>query len=368
MKKLTALLLCLSLVLTLFAGCSDSDTPATTQAPTEATTEPTTEATTESTTEPTTVPTEPPVLYTNPLTGEALDAPITTIPLAVSMTNTQDALPHRGAVYADLYFESYVNGTIVRGLAIYADITEAESVGAVRSARPLFTDICKHYGMLYAHTGASPYGYQELSRYGILHKVMDVDNPEYDYSYRAPERKKKIGELHSVVVNGTGLLEHMETVKKVDMTLPEDANFGLTFAEDGTPAGGETANTVEITIKYGSSRKGTTMIYNEESRKYEYNQYGQTMRDELTDEVESFTNVVVMFAEMYGIEGYQYARFNKGGEGYFACGGKIIPITWKCEGNTSPFTFYTADGEPLDFGVGSSYIAITSNGAPISYK
>lgn len=370
MKKLIALLLALSLCV--FAGCgSDS---AETQAPTEGTTEAvtesaaaTTEAPTEATTEaPTEAPTEP-VVYTNPLTGEVVDEPITTRPVAVSLNNIQEALPHRGVVQCDIFFESYVNGSIVRGLAMYADITEAESIGSARSARPILAQICKNYNTFYAHVGGSDYTYGALAKIGIDNMNVDT-NDDKGYSYRDFERNKTHSWEHCLFVRGPELMEYITTEKGVDMTQAADASFGLTFAEDGTPAGGETAETITITLKYGGSSKKTVMVYNESMGKYEYNQYGMTMYDAYTGEVEAFTNVVVMYADMYNTSGYHYANFTKGGTGYFACGGKIIPITWQCAGEDQPFTYYTADGEPLDFGVGSSYIAITVDGSAVVYE
>ena len=85
------------------------------------------------------------------------------------------------------------------------------------------------------------------------------------------------------------------------------------------------------------------------------------MVDQITEEPETFRNVVVMFADMTTIGyGYHEADFLKGGNGYYACGGKIIPITWTSSSDTDPFHFFTEDGEPLAFGVGNTYIAISS--------
>ena len=55
-----------------------------------------------------------------------------------------------------------------------------------------------------------------------------------------------------------------------------------------------------------------------------------------------------------------------GGEGWFACGGKAIPITWGSDSADSPLWFQTADGEPLVLGRGNSYIAITQTGSAIT--
>ena len=80
MKKLTALLLVLSLLL---CGCgSETAAPAT-----EAATEVATEATTEPTTAPTEAPTEPAPTYVNPLNGSISDTPSTGRVFATTISN-----------------------------------------------------------------------------------------------------------------------------------------------------------------------------------------------------------------------------------------------------------------------------------------
>ena len=104
MKKILAQTLVLCLLL---CGCggnkpAETQAPATdpaaevqpTAAPTEAAPE------TEATTEPA------PEVYTHPLTGEILEAPLENRIIAVTICNLEDAIPHRGVTDADMYFES----------------------------------------------------------------------------------------------------------------------------------------------------------------------------------------------------------------------------------------------------------------------
>lgn len=367
MKKWIALLLAMSICV-LCAACGGDKAPETMGEPVlndaETTAPATTEAATVATTEaPTEATTEPETVYTNPLTGEVLEAPITTRPVVVSVSNVQDALPHRGVYGADILFESFVNGSIVRCLALYGDITGVESIGSTRSARPIFIDIASHYNAFYAHAGGSDY---------TLNMLRGIDNLNVDtwddsgYSYRDKERSVASSWEHCLFTRGTELMEHITTEMDVDMSQDPETSFGLQFVEDGTPADGEDAESISITLKYGASVKETIMVYNEKTGLYEYNQYGKTMIDEATGEAESFTNVIVMYTKMRTSNGYHLADFVAGGNGYYACGGKIIPIQWKCEGEDQPFTYYTMDGEVLNMGVGTSYIAMTVDGAPVT--
>ena len=92
------------------------------------------------------------------------------------------------------------------------------------------------------------------------------------------------------------------------------------------------------------------------------------MVDQFTEEPETFENVVVMFTQMTTMKhGYHVADFLMGGSGYYACNGKIIPLTWICEGDNQPFRFYTLEGDPLPFGVGNTYIAISSPAGEVTW-
>ena len=75
-----------------------------------------------------------------------------------------------------------------------------------------------------------------------------------------------------------------------------------------------------------------------------------------------------MFANVENVKSYHIADLNTSGEGYYACGGKIVPIKWIHENQTDPFTFTLEDGTPLQQGVGSTYVAIAPIGSPVNYQ
>ena len=156
--------------------------------------------------------------------------------------------------------------------------------------------------------------------------------------------------------------------KGYDVTRDPEKDYRLTFAEDGTPAGGEVAETITITFSYNGSLKETIMEYDAELGQYVYYQYGMKMVDGKTGETEGYENVVIMMTKISMNGMYHVADFVAGGEGYFACGGKLIPMKWYCDSEDSPFYFTTVDGEPLDLGVGRTYIAIAPVNSPITWS
>lgn len=362
MKRTIALLLILTLML---SGCGATTAaptePEVITLPTEATAAAETtasEAATEAAeaAEETTEATEPRPLE-NPLNGEVLDAPFTDRIFASTISNMKENLPHVNMVKADVVMEMFVNNTIVRCLALFSNIEEAEAIGSTRSTRPIFNQIAQHYSLILSHAGGSPLALEDAESRGI--ENFNIDSwtvAQAGTSYRDTEYKRAYE--NTLFGIGSGIKAYAEA-QGYPMTLEKD--YGFRFTDDGTPADGEDAGEITITLAYqGNIKKDTVMKYDAETQKYVYNQYDMEMHDQITDEVESFRNVIVMFAPMETMDIYYKADFNAGGNGYFACGGKIVPITWTCDGDTEPFRFFNADGTELELGRGNTYIGISN--------
>lgn len=385
MKRILALLLAISMIL---CGCGGIQKPAETQQESEtvsaqnveaveaneAETEAATEAATEPETEPATEPpTEPPKVYYNPLNGEILDAPFDGRIYMNPISNTNDAsIPHVGAWQADIIMEMFVNGSIIRLLALYSDPSEVQAIGSTRSTRLMFNDICQHYNAILTHAGGDSRVLADAKERGISNYNIDgimswAGDLAKGVAYRDKDHpKQKYGEYNLFGI-GPGIMAYVESEGVQISGMPE-TDYGLVFAEDGTPEDGEPADTVNITLVYGQSRKDTGMVYNPETGKYVFNQYGKEMRDLLTDEPEAFENVIVMFTEISMNGPFHVADFLADGMGYYACNGKIAPIYWTCDGEDQPFHFFNQQGEPLQMGMGKSYIAICSPNSVVTWE
>lgn len=359
MKRLIALMLMLTLLL---CGCGAKSEPAVTEAP-AAVPETTAAPTAEPTTEPTTVPTtEPAPVYVNPLNGEILDAPFTGRIFANTVSNLADNIPHVGVVKADMLIECYVNmDSVVRCLALFTDIDSVDAIGSTRSTRPMFNAIAQHYDLILSHAGGSDQALKDAKDRGVENFNIDAwAVASTGASYRDKERK---GAYENTLYGiGSGIKAYAEA-QGYPMTLERD--YGFSFTDDGTPAEGVEAKDISITLTYKKAKKETRMVYDESTGKYAFNQYGQVMTDLKTEEVEAFRNVIVMYADITTTGIYHIADFTAGGTGYFACGGKLIPITWSCAGDKEPFRFFTESGEPLELGRGNTYMAICTPESPV---
>lgn len=374
MKRITALLLVLCLLL---CGCGAQAEP------TQATQEPisldaliaangrapeTVESNvTETTaaTEATTVPTEPELCF-NPLNGEVLEEPFTGRLYASTVSNMQENMPHVNLVKADVVMEMYVNmNNIVRCLALFSDIESVEAIGSTRSTRPIFNDIAQHYSLILSHAGGSDTALNDAADRGV--ENLNVENWDVmqvaTTSYRDTEYNRSLE--NSLFAIGSGIQAYAQA-QGWPMEMSKD--YGLRFTENGTPADGEDATHISLTFAYKEAKKDTKMIYDADLGKYVWNQYGQEMTDQISGEKEAFTNVIIMLTQISNEGLYHQADFLAGGEGYYANGGKIVPITWICDGDTEPFRFFTTDGAELELGMGNSYIAIAPTGSPVSWE
>lgn len=362
MKRIIALTLALVLLL---CGCGSkpaAEQPAeTTPVPTQTTAPAETEPATE---EATTAPTEPEI-YRNPLNGQILDAPFSGRVFANTVSNMEENLPHVGVTQADILVETFVNkNNIIRCLALFTNIEDVEAIGSTRSTRPIFNQLAQHYDLILSHAGGSDQALEDARNRGIENFNIDAwVVASTGASYRDEVRKRSYeNTLYGV---GAGIKAYAES-KGMPMTL--DRGYGLEFTEDGTPADGEEAGKISLTFTYGQAKKQTVMVYDAEAGKYVFNQYGKVMQDLITEEREMFTNVLIMNADITTNGIYFVADFNAGGTGYYACGGKLIPVTWTCEGDKAPFVFQTADGQPLELGVGNTYIAICTPESPVTWE
>ena len=361
MKRSIALILVLTLLL---CGCGGQKAEATPAQTTPAAAETTAEPTTEATTEPTTVPTEP-IVYRNPVNGELLDEPFTGRIYANTVSNLRENLPHVGVTQADIVMEMYVNmNNVVRCLALFSNIEDVEAIGSTRSTRPIFNQIAQHYDLVLAHAGGSDHALSDARNRGIDNfnieswDVMSVATT----SYRDKEYKRQYE--NTLFGIGAGIQEYAEK-SGIDMYLERD--YGFRFTEDGVPSGGVDAPEITIHLNYKQAKKDTIMIYDEELGKYAWKQYGKIMQDQISGETEAFTNVLMLSADVTNEGLYHYADFDAGGTGYYACGGKLVPITWTCAGEREPFFFYTEDGQELQISVGNTYIAILPADGSVEY-
>lgn len=340
MKRLACLLAASAMLLTLCA-CSGASTPSPTPEPT-----------------PTVEPTPTPPLYTNPLTGEATDTDLSgQKPVTVVLNNIRAAMPQQGNSTADIIYEAVAEGGITRMLAVYQDPNDLTTIGSVRSARDCFLDLALGHDGVFVHAGGSHYVYDTLAQLG----VNDVDGVKGTNAsgifFRDPDRTPGVSYAweHTLMADGATLVKNL-TANGILGPHSDGYQYEMAFTDDGTPADGQSANTVTVSF---SSYKTTTFRYDAAKNIYLVEQYGEAFVDGNDNTQISTTNLLVLKTDYSFMDDGYYSDVKlTSGSGYFACGGKMIPITWEKGDHYDQLRYYTQDGKPLTLGVGKSFVCI----------
>lgn len=370
MKHLIALLLAAVLLLGAAAGCTTrpatepempTQTPGSTDTPSPKPTEPVTPPPTE---EPTPEPTEPP--YRNPLNGVGMDEPYTARPFAVMVNNLREAQPQCGVSQADILYEVLAEGGVTRMMAIFSDIQSVEHLGSIRSIRPYYIDISLGYGAVTIHAGGSPDAYTRIKS----EKIENLDGvngkyPTTEAFYRDQQRRYAgYATEHTLFTEGEDLYKYSQD-QGYALTVGEDYDSGLRFGKDTVPENGADAKEIKISFNGSNVGKVTDLHYHADIGLYTASQYNKDYVDGNTQETVKFRNVLALNAYTKVLDGTGRLRVDLIGEGtgYYACGGKYEEISWKRDSLSDCFHYYHADGSELQVSIGTTYVAVLSQGS-----
>ncbi len=312
---------------------------------------------------------EPALPYTNPLTGEGCETDIgKNRPIAIMLNNLKKALPQMGVSQADIIFEVPAEGGITRMLAVFQDVNDVATIGTVRSARDYYVSLAKGMDALYLHAGGSPQAYIAIKDWGV--SALDCVNGPYEGTlfWRDQARKQNAGYEHSVVTSGEKISTLLPTYNH-RLEHKDGYTYPMSFVEDATPADGLQADT--ITVEYSNYKTGVFQ-YDGDTGLYYVEEYGKPYVDGNNNEQVAVKNVLILQTDISQIKGDEAGRLSVRttgtGKGKFACGGKITNITWSKPSHSEPMTFATLDGQPLQFGIGSTYINIIGGSATYGHQ
>jgi len=362
-KKFFAIMLALLMLLSMAACSAPEEVPAPTPTPTPTATPtptpaPTPTPTPEPTPEPTPTPYNGPV---NPLTGEPVAEDVSRVrPIAVMLNNIREAQPQQGNSQADIIYEVIAEGGITRMLGVYQSVESVEVLGSVRSARRYYIELALGHDAVFVHAGGSEEAYSDLRTWDV--DYIDGVNGHFSYcpggvfyrdQYRMGDGKKYAYE-HSLMTSGERIMNAVEYYD-IRTAIKDDFELGLEFADDGTPADGAAANM--ITVPFSDYKTGV-FTYDEETGLYMVEEYGKPYIDGNDGSQVSVTNVITLQIPCYN-SGDSYGHMIvtlDSGSGWYACGGKMIPIKWEKGDKYAPFKYYTEDGEVLQLGRGRTYV------------
>lgn len=352
--KRRLLLLLLALVLVLSACGKGGEEPGSSASPA-----PDVSAVPSQTPAPSPEPSAVPDDKVNPLTGLTIPGQGTNTqrPVAIMLNNLKKALPQQGNSQADIIYECLAEGGITRMLGVYQTMEGVGEVGSIRSSRPYYLDLALGLDAIYIHAGGSEEAYSDIKSWNVT-SLDFVRSTAYNAIFwRDPDRRRDNGLEHSVLTSGQVIMENFPNYS-FRKDHQEGYSLPYTYAEDGTPVEGESALT--LTVPFSNYKTGV-FTYDEASGKYLVEEYGKPYVDGNNGQQVAVTNVIVIRTSCKAIDDVGRMRIDlhgHSGDGWFACGGKVIPITWEKKDLNSPITYTKADGTPLTLGQGNSYVNV----------
>ena len=319
-----------------------------------------------------------PTVYRNPLTGEVTEKDLTPYcPIAVMLNTAHAALPQSGNSKADMYYEVPEEGGITRIMAFYQDVSDVGWIGPIRSTRPYFVRLAVGQDALLTHCGGSKKAYTIIQKYMKKADFNDIDalnhgtNCGWSWFERSKERLEAGYALeHTLYIHSDRLQDFLKEKKKeIRRKHKGDSHEqSLSFVEDGTPEEGSFGKEIKVTM---SSVKNTGFRYDDEKGVYKVSEFDEPYMDERTDKQVTVENVLILMTDISVNEqsslGHLTVILTGKGPGYYACGGKFIPITWEKKDVESQQHFFKQDGTELKVGVGKTYICMVDKSRDISF-
>lgn len=303
----------------------------------------------------------------NPLTGLCdgiSDQAMSRRPVAIMVSNSYDSLPQWGISQADIIYEMLAEGRITRLLAIFKDPSKIDKLASVRSSRPYFIDIAQSYGAVYMHFGGSVPAYEAIAARKDLISMDGIRGGwEGKLYFRDPDRRKQLGLEHSVYTTGEYIEEALGSLK-ADLS-QETQPSAFTFTDGDPTENGTEMEKVTITF---SNRHKPYYTYNAENGTYLRFQYDEPHMDAWQNKQIEVKNLFVLRMKTTDLNNDLHlvdVKTTGSGEGYYFCGGKYIPITWKKDAYNTPITFYDASGAPLSVARGNTFISVVTETADV---
>lgn len=283
-----------------------------------------------------------------PLTGVAtddarLDEPV----LAAKIDNHPDAFPHVGLERADVVYEEVVESGMTRLVPLFhSDVPEV--IGPVRSGRLLDVELLSSYRPVMAFAGARPEVMSALTASDDIGVVSDSGELPF---FRGDERALP----HNLFFDSAGVLEIGRTRNEV-----RPVTSSLTFGTH--PDGGTEQTAIDIAMTYWQT---TGWRWDDEQEVYRRLTRGEPYHV-TGDEQVGAANVVVVLTQVSRLragEAYMHTDLTGEGEALLLRDGRRYDVKWRKQDTEAPLEFVFADGSPVPFATGSTWIHLAPVGA-----
>ena len=268
--------------------------------------------------------------------------------LVIKVENSPEARPQSGMHKADVVYEELVEGGVVRFLCVFQS-QDADSVGPVRSVRPVDPDIVSPLGGLFAYSGGAP-------QFERLIKKAPIRLVGYDQLTKAYTLRKDKRAPHNLYTSTEKLYD---AAKDSDKTPPQLFTYGEVTA--GTPV-------QHATVVMGG-RTTADWDWDTASGRWKRTTNGVAHTVEGGDQL-AFANVVIQYVRYRDTTSRDQAGFLVptadvvgSGKATILSGGNLLQATWTKRGATDVTTYTDSSGVPVNLQAGPTWVMLAPIGA-----
>ena len=302
-------------------------------------------------------------MYRSELTNEWIPEDIKDQrPIAAMVDNEKTALPHYGlSKYADVVYEmtnSLANDGITRLMVLVKDWEKIDQLGSIRSTRPTNLVIAPEWNAVVCHDGGPFYIDEYLKNpwaqhfSGTFSRVKNGKPREFteyvckgdlDKNFSNTASKTGYSKTYTEYKNDGSHFNFAPYGKEVDLTKVYDRTYPAT----------------EIALPFWHNT--STLKYNDQTKEYEYYEYGSRHEDAEDNEPLSFKNVIIQKCDFHQYDDHGYLIYNciaAGQPGWYITNGVAKDITWVKDGETHVTKYYDDKGEEIQINTGKTYITL----------
>ncbi len=279
-------------------------------------------------------------------------------PIAVMIDNHPDAWPQYGVSQANLVFNTLVEGSATRLMAVFVVEEGDFKIGPVRSARPYFLDWVMGLNALYTHAGGSPEALEEIKE----NNVLDL-NEITSYGPLYFERDNSKNAPHNLFTS----LKKIDLARE-DWNLRQEKPSYNPWMFSFTPSPSK-KNIEQIKINYSKSDLFKIKYkYSTSTQNFLRYQNQKPHTDAGNKQQIKVDNLIIQKVEKeIHLDTEDRLKINTLGQGkaLIFINGKQIEASWKKEDKKSRTVFFNKAGEEIVFKPGSIWVEIVPEGREI---
>ncbi len=301
--------------------------------------------------------------------------------VAVKVPDNQGEHPQAGIDQADIVFvelEGYLDGngySSTRLVPVFHS-SMPESVGPVRSIRPVDIPLLSPIHAIIGNTGAAQWVVAYAKHYGkYLEGMLSYMNTQGTGSYGID--RNRVRSINGVTYYDRAVVCHPKVPAKQTKKFrdgPPLVYFPFADADEASTKDGKKATSVSVPWKAGNSYN-MSYSYDKASKTYKRSMpWGPHVTT--TGKRVAPANVLVICAKqtmdkVYPGPGHDepiHEIIDKKGTFYYFYGGRYVKGTWSKGKVSEPFTLTLADGEPLKMAPGQTFVELARHNAKLVIK